>query len=156
MWLASFRFVFAEQITWRLLLCHFVVRIYQKLMEVLPFKQKPHACINSLVQYQERRKIMLIKIINNAYNRSGIHPCNPELYQLAKEVLFPLQEVQMWLDHLESAHQHCKAGTRKAAETHRKNMQKKQQQEKRARAHKGYRGKNHVDQKDDDEMLPSH
>ena len=42
-------FVFAEQITWHLLLFHFVVRIYQKLMQVLPFKQKPHACINSLL-----------------------------------------------------------------------------------------------------------
>ncbi|XP_068734969.1 uncharacterized protein [Montipora capricornis] len=33
--------------------------------------------------------------MKNAYNRSGIHPGNPELYQLAKEVLFPVQEVQM-------------------------------------------------------------
>ena len=88
---------------------------------------KPEQAIGSTLSAMRHPPSTLLKEFHQ--NLKGASPTQTQLLEMSKKCLLPINEVEMWLEHLTTIAANRKRGAAKAAETRRRNKQEKQREE---------------------------
>ena len=90
---------------------------------------KPEQAIGSTLSAMRHPPSTLLKEFHQSLK--GASPTQAQLLEISKKCLLPINEVEMWLEHLSTIAANRKRGAAKAAETRRRNKQEKQSTESR-------------------------